>query len=71
MARAGIHSAADACTAHVVGMVINLVACFAWYVLWSKAIGTAPFAGRFELFSLLITVAAFVAPWRLKFCSSP
>ena len=53
-------------TAAVVGVVMNLAVFFAWHVLWPEASASAPFAGRFEWFSLLITVAAFVALWRYK-----
>ncbi len=53
-------------TAAVVGVILNLAAFFAWHVLWPEAAEAAPFAGRFEWFSLLITVAAFVALWRYK-----
>ncbi|MEA3274647.1 MAG: chromate transporter, partial [Pseudomonadota bacterium] len=53
-------------TAAVVGVVLNLAVFFAWHVLWPEATEGAPFAGRFEWFSLLITVAAFVALWRYK-----
>jgi len=34
---------------------------FAWHVLWPQG-----FAGRFEWFSALIGIAAFVALWRYK-----
>jgi chromate transporter len=53
-------------TAAVVGVVLNLALFFAWHVLWPHATESAPFAGRFEWFSLLVTVAAFVALWRFK-----
>jgi chromate transporter len=53
-------------TAAVVGVVINLAVFFAWHVLWPAGTNADPFAGRFEWFSLLITVAAFVALWRYK-----
>jgi chromate transporter len=53
-------------TAAVVGVVLNLALFFAWHVLWPEASESAPFAGRFEWFSLLITVAAIVALWRYK-----
>ncbi len=53
-------------TAAVVGVVLNLAVFFAWHVLWPEASMDAPFAGRFEWFSLLITVAAFLALWRYK-----
>jgi len=39
---------------------------FAWHVLWPEGTQAEPFAGRFEWFSLLITLAAFVALWRYK-----
>ena len=53
-------------TAAVVGVVINLAVFFAWHVLWPEATAAEPFVGRFEWFSLLITVGAFVALWRYK-----
>lgn len=53
-------------TAAVVGVVINLAVFFAWHVLWPDATQAAPFSGRFEWFSLLITVVAFVLLWRFR-----
>jgi chromate transporter len=53
-------------TAAVVGVVINLAVFFAWHVLWPEATEADPFSGRFDWFSLLITVAAFLALWRFK-----
>lgn len=53
-------------TAAVVGVIINLGLFFAWHVLWPEADKTAPFSGRFEWFSLLITLGAFIALWRFK-----
>jgi len=53
-------------TAAVVGVILNLAVFFAWHVLWPEATEAAPLAGRFEWFSLAITVAAFVALWRYK-----
>jgi chromate transporter len=53
-------------TAAVVGVVINLAVFFAWHVLWPEATENNPFAGRFEWFSLLITIVAFLALWRFK-----
>ena len=53
-------------TAAVVGAVINLAVFFAWHVLWPEASDAAPFSGRFEWFSLLITIGAFIALWRYK-----
>lgn len=55
-----------AITAAVVGVVINLAVFFAWHVWWPEASAAAPFAGRFEWFSLLISIAAFIALWRYK-----
>jgi len=48
-------------TAAVVGVILNLAVFFAWHVLWPQG-----FAGRFEWFSALIGIAAFVALWRYK-----
>ena len=53
-------------TAAVVGVILNLALCFAWHVLWPEATEAAPFAGRFEWFSLIVTIAAFLALWRYK-----
>jgi chromate transporter len=53
-------------TAAVVGVIINLAVFFAWHVLWPQASEAAPFSGRFEWFSLLITLGAFIALWRYK-----
>jgi chromate transporter len=55
-----------AITAAVVGVIVNLAVFFAWHVLWPQGTDAAPFAGRFEWFSLLITIAAFLALWRFK-----
>ncbi len=44
-------------TAAVVGVILNLALFFAWHVLWPEAADSAPFAGRFEWFSLVITLA--------------
>jgi chromate transporter len=53
-------------TAAVVGVILNLALFFAWHVLWPQGTNAAPFAGRFEWFSLLVTLAAFLALWRYK-----
>lgn len=53
-------------TAAVVGVVINLAVFFAWHVLWPEGSEATPFAGRFEWFSLLITIGALLALWRYK-----
>ena len=53
-------------TAAVVGVIVNLAFFFAWKVLWPEATGAVPFGGRFEWFSLLITIGAFLALWRFK-----
>jgi chromate transporter len=48
-------------TAAVVGVVLNLAVFFALHVLWPDGFGKT-----FEWFSALLTIAAFVALWRLK-----
>jgi chromate transporter len=53
-------------TAAVVGVILNLALFFAWNVLWPEGTASDPLSGRFEWFSLLISVAAFVALWRYK-----
>lgn len=48
-------------TAAVVGVVINLAVFFAYHVLWPQG-----FEARFEWFSALIGIAAFIALFRYK-----
>jgi chromate transporter len=55
-----------AITAAVVGVILNLALFFAWHVLWPGASVDAPFAGHFEWFALLMSLAAFLALWRFK-----
>ncbi len=50
-----------AITAAVVGVVLNLAVFFAYHVLWPEGVG-----GRFEWFSALLGLAAFVALFRFK-----
>jgi chromate transporter len=53
-------------TAAVVGVIINLAVFFAWHTFWPQATDAAPFAGSFEWFPVVVTVAAFVALWKYK-----
>jgi len=53
-------------TAAVVGVVLNLALFFGWHVLWPQASATAPFAGGFEWFYALISLAAFMALWKYQ-----
>jgi len=53
-------------TAAVVGVILNLAVFFAWHVLWPNATEADPFSGAFEWFSMILTIAAFVALWRYK-----
>ena len=53
-------------TAAVVGVILNLALFFAWHVLWPQASAAAPFSGRFEWFSALLSAAALVALFRFK-----
>ncbi len=53
-------------TAAVVGVILNLALFFAWHVLWPEATAAEPLSGRFEWFSLLIAVVAFLALWWFK-----
>jgi chromate transporter len=53
-------------TAAVVGVIINLAVFFAWHTFWPQATSTAPFAGRFEWFLVVVAVAAFIALWKYK-----
>jgi chromate transporter len=48
-------------TAAVVGVILNLAVFFAWHVLWPEG-----FSGRFDLFSLIVGLAAIVALWRYR-----
>jgi chromate transporter len=53
-------------TAAVVGVIVNLAAFFAWHTFWPQATKAAPFSGSFEIVSVLIAAAAFVALWKYK-----
>ncbi len=55
-----------AITAAVVGVIVNLAAFFAWHTFWPKATDAVPFAGPFDAFAVLVTVAAFLALYRYK-----
>ena len=55
-----------AITAAVVGVIVNLALFFAWHVLWPEASTLEPFAGHFEWFALLMSLAAFTAMWQFK-----
>jgi hypothetical protein len=51
-------------TAAVVGVILNLGIVFGWHVLWPQATEAALFAGPFEWFYALVSVAAFLALWK-------
>ena len=51
-------------TAAVVGVIVNLAAFFAWHVLWPEGTEATPFAGQFQWFPALVSVAAFIALWK-------
>jgi chromate transporter len=53
-------------TAAVVGVIMSLAVFFGWHVFWPGATIEAPFAGRFEWFSVLLAGAALLALWRFK-----
>ena len=55
-----------AITAAVVGVIVNLAVFFAWKVWWPHGVSTAPFAGGFEWFAVLLTVFATIALFRFK-----
>jgi len=53
-------------TAAVVGVVLNLALFFGWHVLWPEGTAASPFAGRFEAFYALVSLAAFLALWKFR-----
>jgi chromate transporter len=53
-------------TAAVVGVILSLAVFFGWHVFWPDATSEAPFAGRFEWFSVALAGAALAALWRFK-----
>ena len=57
----GFTAPLSAITAAVVGVILNLALFFAWHVLWPQG-----WAGRFDLVSALIAVAAALALFRFK-----
>ncbi len=55
-----------AITAAVVGVILNLAVFFAWHAFWPKATASAPFSGPFDIFSVMLTLACFIALWKYK-----
>ena len=55
-----------AITAAVVGVILNLAVFFAWHTFWPQATDAAPFSGSFELSSVAVAVAAFIALWKYQ-----
>jgi len=53
-------------TAAVVGVILNLAAFFAWHTFWPQGTADAPFAGVFDVFPVVVAIAAFVALWKYK-----
>ena len=53
-------------TAAVVGVILNLAVFFAWHAFWPHATASAPFAGTFDGFPVIVAIAAFIALWRYK-----
>ena len=53
-------------TAAVVGVILNLAVFFAWHTFWPHATASAPFAGTFDGFPVIVAIAAFIALWRYK-----
>ena len=47
-----------AITAAVVGVIVNLAVYFAWRVFWPESTPAAPFAGRFDLASVILAAVA-------------
>jgi len=50
-----------AITAAVVGVIVNLVAFFAWHVLWPHASAASPFSGGFDAVSAAIAALCAIA----------
>lgn len=59
--RLGFTAPLSAITAAVVGVILNLALFFAYHVLWPQG-----FAGRFDVFSALLMMAAAIALFRFK-----
>ncbi|MDT3705941.1 MAG: chromate efflux transporter [Thiobacillus sp.] len=55
-----------AITAAVVGVILNLAVFFAWHTFWPQGTAESPFAGDFDWFPVIVTVAAFVGLMRYK-----
>jgi chromate transporter len=55
-----------AITAAVVGVIVNLATFFAWHTFWPQGTDATPFAGPFDVPSLVLAVAAFLALWKFK-----
>ena len=50
----------------MVGVIINLALFFAWKIWWPLATADAPFSGKFEWFSMVVTLTAAIALMRFK-----
>lgn len=55
-----------AITAAVVGVILNLAVFFAWHAFWPNATAVAPFSGHFDIISVMLTLACFIALWKYK-----
>ena len=55
-----------AITAAVVGVIVNLATFFAWHTFWPEATEAAPFGGTFDVISVVIAAASFIALWKYK-----
>lgn len=55
-----------AITAAVVGVILNLAVFFAWHAFWPNATAAAPFSGHFDIISVMLTLACFIALWKYK-----
>jgi chromate transporter len=55
-----------AITAAVVGVILNLAVFFAWHTFWPKGTDAVPFAAPFDVFAVVVAIAAFVALFRYK-----
>ena len=52
--------------AAVVGVIVNLAVFFAWHSFWPQATQMDPFSGPFDLLSVVVATAAFLALWKFK-----
>ncbi|MDR4521263.1 MAG: chromate efflux transporter [Nitrosomonas sp.] len=54
-------------TAAIVGVILNLAVFFAWHTFWPHGTAATAILDNLQLYSLFLSVAAFIALWKYRF----